>query len=172
MADTPPTFKNQFLLSSKKCISRKSSHSVLSLFHFRVVLPRADSYSQIIVIYFSLKESIQAALLLRFLILQIFYWWVLWFNLLGNLRNPIIFAWGILVEICLVLHHVAVAHVFVLFDQLVLKILVKSIKDCRESLNSSRCITHRYCWWNLCYSTKLSHFWLSREITHLCRLLY
>lgn len=172
MANTTPALKNKLLLSAEQSVSCEGSYSILSLLNFCVVLPGTNSNSQIVMIYLSLEKSVETALLLSFLVFKLFDRRVLGFNLLRYLSNFVVFARCVLVKVCLVLYHIAVAHVFVLFDKLILKVLIKSIKNSRECLNSSRCVTNRNGRWNFCYFAEFSHFWPSRKITHLCWLYY
>lgn len=69
MTDTAPAFKNQLLFSSEKGISGKGGNPILSLLHLCEVLPGTDGNSESVVINLLLEESIQAALLLSFLVL-------------------------------------------------------------------------------------------------------
>lgn len=72
-----------------------------------------------------------------------------------------------MIQIGLVLNHVAVSHVYVLLDELVLKILVKSIEDYRESLNCSRSVSNWNGRRNLGNFAQFGHFRPSRKIAHL-----
>ncbi len=72
-----------------------------------------------------------------------------------------------MIQIGLVLNHVAVTHVYVLLYELVLEILVKSIEDHRESLNCSRSVSNWNGRRNLGNFAQFGHFGPSRKIAHL-----
>lgn len=171
MANPAPAIKNETLLSAEKRISGEGSDSVLPLLDFSEVLPGSNCNSKAVVVHFLLKECVQTALLLWLLVLELLDVWVLGVDFLGHLCNLIILSWCVLLEVVLILLHIAVAHIRILVNKFVLEVLVKSVKNDSKRLNDSWSIANRHWRWHFCYFAELCDFWSSRVIAHLSRLL-